>query len=198
MVPDCAEGGVLGVLPGIIGSLQANEVIKVIAGIGEPLSGRLFLFDALRFESRTLNISRDPANPLNGEAPTQTALIDYDEFCGVARHDEKSGDRINEITVLELQALISSGQPHQLIDVRETYEYEIANLGGELIPKATVKENLSSIHREGQVVVHCRTGKRSAEVIRMLQSEFGYTNLLNLKGGIMAWAEEVDQEMAKY
>ncbi len=130
MVPSCAEGGVLGVLPGIIGSFQANEVIKVVAGIGEPLSGRLFLFDALRFESRTLKIHRDPANPLNGENPTQASLIDYEEFCGIPSFEAKSAQDLPFVTVEELRDWRESGRSFQLIDVREPYEYEIANLGG--------------------------------------------------------------------
>lgn len=198
MVPSCAEGGVLGVLPGIIGSLQANEVIKVIAGIGEPLSGRLFLFDALRFESRTLKIHPDPVNPLNGESPSQTSLIDYEEFCGIPQHRAESEQEVPEITVQDLKGWRDSGKSFQLIDVREPYEYGIANLGGELIPKARVGESLGLIARDRKVVVHCRSGKRSAEVIRLLQSVHGYDNLFNLKGGILAWAVEIDPSMAKY
>lgn len=198
MVPSCAEGGVLGVLPGIIGSFQANEVIKVIAGIGEPLSGRLFLFDALRFESRTLNITHDPANPLNGENPTQTSLIDYEDFCGIPGFEAKTEHELPQITVQELNNWRESGRSFQLIDVREPYEYAIANLGGALIPKGEVLENLSQINRDRKVVVHCRSGKRSAEVIRELQADHGYDNLINLKGGILAWAEEIDPEMARY
>ncbi|MGB3587006.1 MAG: molybdopterin-synthase adenylyltransferase MoeB [Tunicatimonas sp.] len=196
MIPSCAEGGVLGVLPGILGSLQANEVIKVITGVGEPLSGRLFVFDALTFETRTLKIHRDPANPLNGENPTQTALIDYDQFCGIFPHEEKSP--VKEISVHELQELIRGNRNLQLIDVREPYEYDIANLGGELIPLKQLEGKVGEIATDRQVVIHCRSGKRSQQAIEQLEKKHGFTNLYNLKGGILAWAEKVDGSMAKY
>src|SRR5688572_28375788 len=130
LVPSCAEGGVLGVLPGIIGSMQALEVIKVVTGVGDPLSGRFFVFDALTFESRAFNLKRNPANPLNGNQPTQTTLIDYDEFCSLKTPEPT----IKEITAQELHAWQTSGENFQLIDVREKYEYDIVNLGGDLIP----------------------------------------------------------------
>ena len=200
LVPSCAEGGVLGVLPGMIGSMQANEVIKVITGVGTPLAGRLFLFDAADFTTRTLKISRDPANPLNGENPTQTGLIDYELFCGIpqAAREERNAGTVQGITVDKLKEWRTSGVPHTLIDVREPYEYEIANLGGTLIPKGEVESHLASIPKSGDVVIHCRSGKRSADVIRLLHDQYGYDNLYNLEGGILAWAEQVDGEMAKY
>lgn len=195
MVPSCAEGGVLGVLPGILGSLQANEVIKVITGVGETLSGRLFIFDALTFETRTLKIHRDPANPLNGESPTQTKLIDYDQFCGVPHHEGKS--TVKEITVHQLHDLIQNQKDFQLIDVREAYEYDIANLNGELIPLKQLEDKVDGIATDKQVVVHCRSGKRSQQAIEQLEKH-GFANLFNLRGGILAWAEEIDSSMAKY
>jgi sulfur-carrier protein adenylyltransferase/sulfurtransferase len=204
MVPSCAEGGVLGVLPGIIGALQANEVIKVVAGIGEPLSGKLYLFDALSFESRTLKIRRDPANPLNGSNPTIRELIDYDQFCGIhpagqeAAGQEGSPNPKKEITVQEFKTLQNSGQPFQLIDVREPYEYEIANLGGVLIPLNDVLTRQGEIRKDIPVVVHCRSGKRSAQAIEKLQAQWGFENLLNLKGGILAWGEAFDASMPRY
>ncbi|HEX2900106.1 MAG TPA: molybdopterin-synthase adenylyltransferase MoeB, partial [Bacteroidia bacterium] len=149
MVPSCAEGGVLGVLPGIIGSLQANEVIKVVAGIGEPLSGRLYLFEALTFESRTLKIRKDPANPLNGSHPTMTGLIDYDQFCGI--HPAQAAvpqDGETTVTVQQFRAMQQSKQPFQLIDVREAYEFDIANLGGHLIPLGEVLARQDEIRRD--------------------------------------------------
>ncbi len=196
LVPSCAEGGVIGVLPGILGSLQANEVIKVISGVGDTLSGRLFLFDALTFETRTLKIHRDPANPLNGENPTQTELIDYDQFCGIPSQEGKT--TVKELTVQDLYELIEDKKDFQLVDVREPYEYEIANLGGELIPLKQVEEQVSKIASDKKVVVHCRSGKRSGQAIEQLEKKYGFTNLYNLKGGILAWADEIDDTVAKY
>lgn len=198
LVPSCAEGGVLGVLPGIIGSLQANEVIKVIAGIGEPLAGRLFVFDALSFETRILRVHRDPENPLNGTQPTITGLIDYEEFCGMGADDEVAERPVKAISVTELKAWQDAGKDFQLIDVREPYEYGIANLGGELIPQAAVLESNDRFAKDKPVVVHCRSGKRSAKAIRQLEDKFGFTHLYNLQGGILAWAEEIDSELPKY
>ncbi len=196
MVPSCAEGGVLGVLPGILGTIQANEVIKVITGIGETLAGRLFLLDALTFETRTLDIVADPANPLNGTHPTQKGLIDYDLFCGIPKDSEAKS--IKEISVQELATWQNLKQDYQLIDVREPYEYEIANLGGLLIPLKTVAENAAKISLDKKVVIHCRSGKRSGDAIRLLESRFGFQNLYNLAGGILAWSDQVDTSMAKY
>jgi adenylyltransferase/sulfurtransferase len=198
LVPSCAEGGVIGVLPGILGSLQANEVIKVITGVGETLSGRLFLFDAATFETRTLKVRRNPNNPLNGEQPTQTGLIDYEEFCGLKVTTRSDTGDVKTIDVFELQQLRESGEDFQLIDVREPYEYAIANLGAELAPLATVSDYAPRIRRDVKVVVHCRSGVRSAKAIRELEAAFGFDNLYNLKGGILAWADEIDAEVAKY
>ncbi len=197
LVPSCAEGGVIGVLPGILGTLQANEVIKVLTGIGEPLVGRMFLFDALTFETRTLKVHRDPSNPLNGENPTQTELIDYEHFCGLRVHKkEESG--VKEITVEELAQWQDSGKDFQLIDVREPYEYEISNLDAKLIPLKTVLDQVDEIASEKDVVIHCRSGKRSADAIRQLEKKFGFKNLYNLKGGILAYADLIDTSLAKY
>jgi sulfur-carrier protein adenylyltransferase/sulfurtransferase len=197
LVPSCAEGGVIGVLPGILGSLQANEVIKVVSGVGEPLSGRLFLFDALSFETRTLKIYRDPENPLNGENPTQTELIDYEQFCGIGGEADEA-IKVKEVTVKELEKLVDEHKDFQLIDVREPYEYEIANLKGDLIPLGQIEEAVNKIASDKQVVVHCRSGARSAKAIKLLEDKYGFHNLYNLKGGILAWADEVDQTVAKY
>ena len=194
LVPSCAEGGVLGVFPGIIGSLQALEVIKVITGVGETLSGRFFIFDALNFESRTFKIKRNPANPLNGENPTIQELIDYEQFCGVKAVEKP----IKEITAREFYNLQVRGEDIQVIDVREPHEYEIANLGGELIPLATVSDNAKKIDRNKKVIVHCKMGGRSAKAIRELEEKFGFTNLYNLKGGILGYIDEVQPELTKY
>jgi sulfur-carrier protein adenylyltransferase/sulfurtransferase len=188
LVPSCAEGGVLGVLPGIIGSLQALEVIKVITGVGEPLSGRFFIFDALNFESRTFNIKRNASTPVIKE------LIDYEQFCGL-----KAVERpVKEITAKELYDLQVKGEKFQLIDVREPHEYDIVNIGAELIPLATIAAKADHISRDTKVVVHCKMGGRSAKAIRELEDKFGFDNLYNLKGGILAYIDEVKPELTKY
>jgi molybdopterin/thiamine biosynthesis adenylyltransferase/rhodanese-related sulfurtransferase/molybdopterin converting factor small subunit len=195
LVPSCAEGGVLGVLPGIIGSLQALEVIKVITGVGETLSGRFYIFDALNFESRTFVIRRREDNPINGKNPTITALIDYEQFCGMRAVEEAP---LKEITAKQLYDWQVRGEKFQLIDVREPHEFDIVNIGGELIPLATISDNSDRISRERNVVVHCKMGGRSAKAIRELQEKFGFTNLYNLKGGILNYIDEVQPELTKY
>ena len=191
LVPSCAEGGVIGVLPGIIGSLQANEVIKVLSGVGQPLSGRLFLFDALTFETRTLKVHKDP------EQPAIVKLIDYEDFCGM--NDESTPTaQVKEIDVLAFERLKDSGTAYQLIDVREPYEYQIAHMNGELIPLAEIEEAVDKIASDKKVIVHCRSGVRSAQAIQKLEKKFGFNNLYNLKGGILAYADQVDQSLAKY
>jgi len=198
LVPSCAEGGVIGVLPGILGSLQANEVIKVLSGVGETLSGRLFLFDASTFETRTLKIKRRKDNPLNGENPTQKGLIDYQQFCGVGAGDSESKQEVKSINVKQLDELIKKQARIQVVDVREAYEYEIANLKGELMPKSEIMNYVPKISNDRQVIVHCRSGKRSSDVIELLQEKYGFQNLYNLEGGILAWAKEIDHTMPTY
>ncbi len=188
LVPSCAEGGVLGVLPGIIGSLQALEVIKIITGVGETLSGRFFTFDALTFKTRTFNIKPNPGTP------AITGLIDYEKFCGVKLVERP----VKEVTVKELYDLQVRGEAFQLIDVREPHEYDIVNIGAELIPLATVSANAASIDRNKKVIVHCKSGRRSASAIRELEDKFGFENLYNLKGGILAYIDEVKPELTKY
>lgn len=180
LIPNCAEGGVLGVLPGIIGTLQANEVIKVITGVGEPLSGRFFVFDALSFETRILKISE------NSASSKIEKLVDYEQFCGVG-HQEK---KVKEITVQEFEQWLSSGEDIQVIDVREPSEYELVNIGALLIPLATVKDRSGEISRDKKVVIHCKSGGRSAKAICELEDTFGFENLYNLKGGITAIEKE--------
>ena len=189
LVPSCSEGGVLGMLPGIIGSMQASEVIKVVTGVGEPLSGRLFHFEALSFESRTFKIKRRDDNPLNGKNPSITQLIDYEHFCGL-KNDERP---LKEISVRELNMWQTQGASFQLIDVREPQEYETANIGAELIPLGTVAAHAGRFSRDKKVVVHCRSGVRSAQAIRELEDKFGFDNLYNLKGGILAYLEAAQQ-----
>lgn len=192
LVPSCAEGGVIGVLPGIIGSLQANEVLKIISGVGEPLAGRLFLFDALTFETRTLKVHKNP------ETPEITELIDYEHFCGLNLNGESKNEEVKEITVEELKNLKDSNSDFQLIDVREEYEYEICNLNAELIPLGGILDNVEKVASDKKVVVHCRSGARSATAISQLEKKFGFENLYNLRGGILAWADSIDTSMAKY
>lgn len=190
LVPNCAEGGVLGVLPGIIGSMQANEVIKIVTGIGETLSGRFFVFDALTFETRIFNITRNENNPVNGKNPTITKLIDYEQFC-----DMKAVEKpVKEITVEEFDEWKLNGEDIQLIDVREPSEYAEVNIGALLIPLGSVSENSDKIDRNKKVVMHCKLGGRSANAIRELEEKFGFTNLYNLKGGITAYLQKASSE----
>ena len=198
-VPSCAEGGVLGVLPGIIGSLQANEVIKVLTGVGDPLAGRLFLFDAQRFESRTLKVKKNPTNPLTGENPSITELIDYEHFCGLDDPDA-GGTHVDEISVHELKEMLDSGADIQLVDVREEFEFHIANLGEQtiLIPLSRIGEEYDRIAKDRKVVLFCRSGIRSRNAIVQLKNEYGFDNLANLSGGILSWARELDPEMTQY
>ncbi len=189
LAPDCATGGVLGVLPGIIGSMQASEVIKVITGLGRPLDGRLFLFDAADFTARVLRIAPQKNIRIEG-------LIDYDEFCGIPKKQDNMP--VKEITVKELHRMREEGETHQLIDVREPYEVEIATLNGELIPMAQIEGAAERIDRDKPVIVYCRSGKRSANAILMLEEKYGFDNLYNLKGGVLAWSDEIDPSMTKY
>ncbi|MEM6344921.1 MAG: molybdopterin-synthase adenylyltransferase MoeB [Bacteroidota bacterium] len=202
LVPSCAEGGVIGVLPGIIGSLQALEVIKVVSGVGEPLAGRLFLFDALSFTTRILKVHKDKSNPLTGENPTQTELIDYVQFCGVPAVEgatlERPDKDLKRKTVHDLVNYREQGVDFQLIDVREPYEYEIVNIQGELMPQGEIENFLGNIDRQKPVIIHCRSGKRSTNVIRKLESEHGFTNLYNLEGGVLAYVDEIDNSLPKY
>ncbi|HEY2649391.1 MAG TPA: molybdopterin-synthase adenylyltransferase MoeB [Puia sp.] len=195
LVPSCAEGGVLGVLPGIIGSLQALEVIKVITGIGEPLSGRFFTFDALNFENRTFKIKRRDDNPVNGKNPTIHELIDYEQFCGMRAVEEKPA---KEITARELYDWQVKGKKFKLIDVREPSEYKIVQIGGTLIPLSTISENADQIPDDMDVVVLCKSGIRSLKAIKELEERFAFTNLYNLKGGILAYIDQVQPELTRY
>ena len=187
LVPNCAEGGVLGVLPGIIGSMQACEVIKVITGVGTPLSGKLFLFDAETFTSRILNIRKNPELKIS-------ELVDYVEFCNPAAHQEV----IPEISASELFNQQQSPDVFQVIDVREDYEREIASIGGLAIPLGEIEQSISKISAGKKTVVYCRSGKRSLQAIKKLKKLLPNTQFFNLKGGILAWADEVDHRVKKY
>ena len=187
----------IGVLPGILGSVQALEVLKVISGVGDTLSGRLFLFDATGFTSRILKVQKNRNNPLNGKNPTQTELINYEKFCGLNENDEPQREVV-EMSVSELHKWRKEGVVHLLIDVREPYEYGIAEMGGQLIPLATVLESTDRIPKDIPVVVQCKSGLRSAQAIRELKETYGYTNLINLTGGILGWQKEIDSSLARY
>ena len=192
-VPNCAQAGVLGVLPGIIGTLQAVEAIKLIVGIGEPLIGRLLHFDALKVKFRELNLRRDPQCPVCGENPTIFSPIDYDQFCGV--RDEET---VPIISVNELKRKMDAREAFKLVDVREPFEYEIARIdGAQLIPLGEIAERAGELQREQQIVVHCHSGTRSAQAVRLLQHR-GFNNVYNLEGGIDAWSDQIDPSVPKY
>jgi molybdopterin/thiamine biosynthesis adenylyltransferase/rhodanese-related sulfurtransferase len=198
LVPSCAEGGVLGVLPGIVGSIQAMETIKLILGTGEPLVGRLLLFDALAMRFRELKLKKNPDCPLCGDHRTITKLIDYEEFCGIRGEEAPAmTDGIPEITATELKARQDRGDKLFILDVREPHEYQICNLNGKLIPLGELTRRVNELDSSVEMVVHCRSGKRSADAIHFLQTA-GFKKLWNLKGGVLAWADEVDPRMPKY
>jgi sulfur-carrier protein adenylyltransferase/sulfurtransferase len=198
LVPSCAEGGVLGVLPGIVGAIQAAETLKLILGKGEHLIGRLLLFDALAMRFRELKLRKNPECPACGAHPTLTKLIDYAEFCGV-RGEEAPAKVTNvpEITPRELKARLDRGDDIFILDVREPHEYQICNLHGYLIPLGDLSKRVNELDSSREIVAHCRSGKRSAEAVEFLQRA-GFRKILNLKGGILAWSDEVDPSVPKY
>ncbi len=200
MVPSCAEGGVLGVLPGIVGCLQANEAIKLILGIGQPLIGRLLLFNSLKMTFREFALRKDPNCPICGEHPTIHDLIDYEEFCGLrgGQAPEEVREGMEEITVQELKARIDRGEQLNIIDVREPHEFAIARIpGSKLIPLGTIEARAGELDPDAEVILHCKSGKRSADALGRLRNK-GFTNLKNLKGGITAWSDEIDRTVPKY
>ena len=192
LVPSCAEGGVLGVLPGVIGTLQATEVIKILTGIGTTLKGRLLLYNALDLTFRTVKIRRNPKWEIGAPHPDVKELVDYDQFCGL----KHAGEIDDEISVRELQQWIEQKRDFTLVDVREPHEYDHVNLGGKLIPLKSVLERQSEIPREGVVVVQCKVGGRSRQAIEALKGA-GYNNLLNLAGGIAAWVRDIDPSLPR-
>ncbi|MDA0322246.1 MAG: molybdopterin-synthase adenylyltransferase MoeB [Verrucomicrobia bacterium] len=198
LVPSCAEGGVLGVLPGIIGTIQAMETIKLIIGRGDSLVGRLVLFDAMKMKFREMKLRKDPECPLCGENPTITGLIDYEQFCGIGGPaEEEANPDMKEITPTDLKQKLDRGEPFVLVDVRNPEEYEICNLGGTLIPLSELPERLGELNKDDEIVVHCKLGGRSANAVAYM-SDQGFTNVTNLEGGISAWADEVDPSMPQY
>ena len=214
LVPSCAEGGVLGILPGLVGVIQATETIKLILGIGEPLIGRLLLVDALGMSFRTLKLRKNPECPVCGPNPTVTELIDYDQFCGIAppsqvgplevARDKAVGDHpivdgIPQITVEELKRKLDAKEDIFVLDVREPHEYSIANLGAPQIPVGDVERRVGELtaQKNREVIVHCRSGARSQKAALVLK-QAGFTNVSNLAGGILAWADRIDPSMPKY
>jgi adenylyltransferase/sulfurtransferase len=201
LVPSCAEGGVLGILPGAIGTIQATETVKLILGIGEPLIGRLLLYDALGMSFREMKLRKDPNCPVCGENPTVTELIDYQEFCGVPQAQAaESVDELPEITVGELKEKLDAGEEVAVLDVREPHEYEVANLeaqGAKLIPLGELPNRLSELNQNDKVAVYCKTGGRSAKAVKILQ-DAGFGNVYNVEGGITAWSEEIDPSVPRY
>ncbi|MBV8352580.1 MAG: molybdopterin-synthase adenylyltransferase MoeB [Verrucomicrobia bacterium] len=200
MVPSCAEGGVLGVLPGIIGVLQAIEAIKLIIGIGDPLIGRLVNFDALKLRFREFKIRKDPNCPICGDHPTIHELIDYDQFCGIPQADAEAAKELDvpTISATELKTKIDRKDKFVLVDVREPYEYDICNISGsKLIPLGELPARLSELDSADEIVLHCKVGGRSAKALKILQ-DAGFRKLSNLQGGIQAWSEKVDPSVPRY
>jgi adenylyltransferase/sulfurtransferase len=205
LVPSCAEGGVLGVLPGVVGTIQATEAIKLIIGAGETLVGRLLLFDALHMTFRTLKLQRDPDCPVCGDRPTIRTLIDYEQFCGVkpaaATATAEALPSEQETTVEDLRASLDAGRPVWILDVREPREFEICRIpGSTLIPLGELPKRLDELPHGAdapEIVVHCKMGGRSAKAVRVLR-EHGITNARNLKGGILEWIEKIDPTLPRY
>jgi sulfur-carrier protein adenylyltransferase/sulfurtransferase len=198
LVPSCAEGGVLGVLPGIVGSLQAIETIKLILGAGDSLVGRLLLFDALGMKFRELKLKKNPDCPLCGTNPTITKLIDYEEFCGIRGEEAPAPiTQVPEITPRELKQRLDRGDDLFVLDVREPHEYQICNINGYLLPLGDLPRRVHELDSSREIVAHCRSGKRSAEAAEFLRKA-GFRKIWNLKGGILAWADDVDPSMPKY
>jgi adenylyltransferase/sulfurtransferase len=201
LVPSCSEVGVIGVLPGVIGCLQAVEAVKLILGIGAPMTGRLLLFNAMTMTFKELKLRKDKNCPICGEHPTIDRLIDYNEFCGIGKPDANATDEnttMEEISATDLKAKIDRGDRFTLIDVREPYEYAIAKIpGSKLVPLGSLSERLSEFDPSDEIVLHCKSGKRSSDGLRIMRNA-GFTKLYNLKGGILAWSKDVDPEVPTY
>ncbi|HXY09439.1 MAG TPA: molybdopterin-synthase adenylyltransferase MoeB [Terriglobales bacterium] len=198
LVPSCAEGGVLGILPGLLGVIQATEVIKLILGAGDPLIGRLLLVDALGMKFRELKLRKNPDCPACGTHPTLTGLIDYNQFCGIRGEESQPVEAgIPEIEVEELKRRLDSGEDLFILDVREPHEYQIANLGGHLIPLNELPKRIHELDSSREIVAHCKMGGRSAKAVRFLR-QAGFEKIHNLKGGITAWSERIDPKIPKY
>ncbi len=198
LVPSCAEGGVLGVLPGIVGSIQANETIKLIIGRGESLKGRLLIFDALKMKFRELRLRKNPDCPICGTHRTVTKLIDYEEFCGLRGQEaQQLVAQVPEIEPVELKRKLDAGEDVFILDVREPHEYQICHLNGHLIPLGDLPKRVSELDSARTIVAHCRSGMRSAQAVEFLRTA-GFRKVWNLKGGILAWSDTVDPSVPKY
>jgi molybdopterin/thiamine biosynthesis adenylyltransferase/rhodanese-related sulfurtransferase len=199
LVPSCAEGGVLGILPGLVGVIQATEVIKFILGKGEPLIGRLLLVDSLNMHFRELKLRKNPDCPVCGKNPTVTKLIDYDQFCGIVPQAAPAQiqNGISQISPIELKRRLDAGEDLFVLDVREPHEYQIANLGAKLIPLGDLPARVNELNSSREIVVHCKSGGRSQKAAEFL-AQSGFKKLHNLAGGINAWSTEVDPKVAKY
>ena len=200
LVPSCAEGGVLGVLPGIIGTIQATETIKLVLGKGEPLIGRFLIFDALRMKFRELKLRKDPDCPVCGTHPTVTALIDYEQFCGVAPHQQQHEEHVisDDMTPRELKERLDRGEPIVIVDVREPQEYQINRIAGStLIPLGELPQRYEELDRSAAIVCQCKSGVRSAKAAAFLRG-IGFKNVRNLAGGILGWIDQVDPSQPKY
>jgi adenylyltransferase/sulfurtransferase len=200
MVPSCAEGGVLGVLPGIIGVMQAIEAIKLIVGLGEPLIGRLVHFDALKMKFREFKLRRDPKCPVCSDHPTITELVDYEQFCGIpqAAAEEAAEAPVPTMTVIDLKKKIDAHEKFVLLDVREKFEWDIGRIPGAiLIPLGELPSRMSELDSADDIVLQCKTGGRSAKALKLLR-EAGFQKLTNLEGGITAWSEQIDPSVPKY
>ena len=202
LVPSCAEGGVLGILPGVVGMLQATEAIKLILGVGESLVGRFLLFDALKMRFRELKVRKDPDCPVCGEHPTVTQLIDYEQFCGIAptatAAATSSPEDADEATVEELKTRLDRHESFLLLDVREPQEFEICRIPGSvLIPLGDLPSRLFELEGRDDMIVHCKSGVRSGKAVKLLR-EAGYSKARNLKGGILAWINRIDPTLPKY
>ena len=202
LVPSCAEGGVIGILPGIVGLIQANEVIKLILGIGDSLVGRLLLFDALKMKFREMKLRKDPACPICGENPTITELIDYEQFCGIVPVQESSADLEMEIAVEQVKKMMDEKHAFKLIDVREPSEYSICKIEeATLIPLGDIEAKdttlLNGLSPDDEIVLHCKAGVRSMKALKALE-EMGFHNLKSMRGGINEWSEKIDSSVPLY
>jgi len=197
LVPSCAEGGVLGILPGLLGVIQATEVIKLILGSGDSLIGRLLLVDALAMKFRELKLRKNPDCPVCGKSPTIKKLIDYQEFCGIRGEEVEAEVTTSEMQVEELKQRLDRGDDLFILDVREPHEYQICNIGGHLIPLGDLPKRVNELDTSKEIVAHCRSGVRSAKAVNFLR-QAGFKKVHNLAGGILAWADRVDPSMPKY
>ena len=197
LVPSCAEGGVLGILPGLVGLIQATETIKLILGAGDPLIGRLLLVDALGMKFRELKLRKNPDCPVCGPNRTITELIDYQEFCGIRGEEAPVSTTAPEIQPEELKRRLDAGEDIYILDVREPHEYQICNLNGHLIPLGDLPKRMNELDSSREIVAHCRSGVRSGKAVDFLR-QAGFRKVKNLAGGILAWADKVDTRMPKY